>query len=185
MRSGLTPIIVIIICIAAYYLYLSPSYTELKTVMEDRDKFADVLEKAKNISTKRDEVLSEYKSISVDDIEKMKKVVPLKFDGPSLANDINSLASRYNTSIGSFDYTLSPENNSEVAQEEKNPTPYQKIKISFTMKATYPQFISFLKDLEKNLQLIDVYLIKITPDSQDEDSGTLGFSVEANTYSLR
>ncbi|MFA7216418.1 MAG: type 4a pilus biogenesis protein PilO [Candidatus Paceibacterota bacterium] len=185
MRSGLTPIIIIIICIATYYLYLSPSYADLKMVMEDRDKFADVLEKAKNISTKRDEVLSEYKSIPVDDIEKMKKVVPVNFDGPSLANDINSLASRYNTSIDSFDYALTSENNSEVALEEQKPTPYQKIKVSFTMDATYPQFVSFLKDLEKNLQLIDVYSIKVVPNSQNEDSSILGFSVEANTYSLR
>lgn len=185
MRSGLIPIIIIVICVAAYYMYLSPSYSEMKIVMEERDKFADVLEKAKNISTKRDEVLAQYKSISVEDIEKMKRVVPLKFDGPSLANDINSIASKYNTSISSFDFIFAQENNSQVVLEEANPSPYQKINISFSMSATYPQFVNFLKDLEKNLQLVDVYSIKISPDNQDENSSILGFSVEANTYSLR
>jgi len=165
-------------------MYISPLYAEMQTIREEKDKYANVLEKAKNISIKREELLSQYNSISVEDIEKMKKVVPQDFDGPNLVNDLNYLASKYNTSIDSFNSNIPEENSSSVLLEESNPSPFKKVRITFDINATYPEFISFLKDLESNVQIVDVYSVTIFP-SRDERASSLSFSVEANTYTLR
>ncbi len=185
MKSTLTPFIIIIICIAAYYMYISPLYAEMQLTREEKNKYADVLDKAKNISQKREELLGQYNSISLEDIEKMKKVVPPTFDGPGLVNDLNYLASRYNTSIDSFNSNIPEENSSQAQLEDSNLSPFKKVRITFDISSTYPQFISFLKDLESNVQIIDVYSVSISAGSDDQNSSVLNFSVEANTYILR
>ena len=55
------------------------------------------------------------------------------------------------------------------------------VQVSFNVSTTYDQFISFLRELETNLRIMDVTHLSVAAN----DTGTYDFNVQLNTYWLR
>jgi len=64
---------------------------------------------------------------------------------------------------------------------------YKKLFVSFDVEGQYPSFVNFLKLLEQNLRLYDIFSIIGSPttDVAGGRQGLINFSVQLNAYNLK
>ncbi len=60
---------------------------------------------------------------------------------------------------------------------------YRSVGMTFTVEATYEEFISFMNDLERSLRIVDITSLSIDP-SSDSGSTTYTYDIGINTYWL-
>ena len=175
----ITSLITIIVCIAAYFTYIKPTLSEVGALREQKSRYMDILDKAKEIKTKRDIIMSAYNSISQDDLDRLSKVIPKKFDAVFFGNDLSSMTSKYGLNV--IDLKVSQ---NEATRDVNNSTnennQYKTYFVTFRVSGSYEQFIKFMKDLESSLELVDVVNLSVKPTSRD----SLEYKLDAYTYSL-
>src|SRR3990167_2596777 len=93
MKSSL-PFIIIAICIGLYFLYISPTITDVQALRDQKAEYTNVLEKVQEIKEMRDAVSATYNNIPSADLNRLSKIVPERFNSTLLANDLNNLASK-------------------------------------------------------------------------------------------
>ena len=186
MKSFL-PFIVIGVCIGMYFLYLSPTWTQISVLQAKKAEYINTLNDIKNLTNIRDSAISAYNSIPQDDIDKLSKIIPAKFDSAAFTNNISTLAARYNLVTKEV---KTDEQTTAARDAAGNPTPdqgpFQTIKVSTKIDGTFDNFLLFLKDLESSVQLMDV--VKLNVDVQKGKTpaqDTLEFSLVINTYALK
>ena len=85
------PIIVIGVAIGMYFFYMDTAFPEVQVLREKKSKYDEVLQKAVELGVLRDSLLKEYSNVSVDNSERLNKLIPEKFDAVLFANDINTM----------------------------------------------------------------------------------------------
>ena len=178
------PLIIIVICVGAYFLYLGPTYSDIQSLSAKRDSYSQVLQTAQNTTAVRDRVLATYNSISQDDINRLQKIVPETFQSVVFANHLSSVAARDGFILDklSMTDTTQADQGQQVVSAAQNQ--YKTISVSFSTGGQYQSFIKFLKDLESDLYLSDVTSLKISAGSAGKNSSSFNFDVALNTYSL-
>ncbi len=185
MKSALS-LIVVGICAGAYFLYISPLVSEVKTLSIKKTDYDKVLLESKNVVAKRDDVFAEYNNISAENLDKLNKVVPETFDSVLFANDLNAMASGDNLAV--MDLKINPQITAdrEAMTSEPAAKPYVTTVITFRMTGQYQQFAKFLTDIESSLRLLDVVSLSVkTVGGTKPTDSSLEYSLEINTYSLR
>ncbi len=181
--KAFTPIIIIALCAGAYYVYLSPAYTEIQALTAKRDQYTGVLEKAKEIGAKRDAILTSYNSIAPDDLDRLKKAIPEKFNPVVFAKYVSGSAAKYGMAVKDVKITyLDIDTGQEVATSAESS--YKTMSVGFSVKGTYDQFTKMLKDLESGLYLVDVTSLTLSSDAKTSGASTYNYTVEVHTYSL-
>jgi len=185
--KGLTPLLIVVICIGMYFLYLSPWIKEIKSLALKKEEYNTVLAKTQELKDMRDAVLQDYNSISQEDIEKLNKVVPEKFDSVLFANDLNNMAVKYGLTIKSIKSNSITQSDREQVLATEETIPYRAYSISVTLTGPYAEFIKFLGTLETNLRLIDVRSlgIRYVKDEKVPTNDKSDYSLEVDIYSLR
>src|SRR3989344_6737957 len=160
-----SPFILILISVALYFLYISPSIAEVESLSAKKAEYANVLAQSKELKNKRDSVLAAYNGISEEDLARLNKIIPSSFDGVVFANEVNTLASRYGLSVKSFQVNQpTADARAQIVTEQKKGS-YQSVAVTLTVNGDYNQFIVFLKEMETSLRLIDVGSLGIKGDS--------------------
>lgn len=180
------PFFVIAICVGMYFLYINPMWTEIGLKRAEKAQYTNILEKVRELKTKRDEISARYNNIPAEDIEMLGKIIPSKFDGASLANDINVMASRYGMNIKEFRTTAPKTETRETGDVAIVDEKYRTIITSFKLSGQYGEFLKFLKDLQSSLHLVDIVNLSIRPVSGTKTGdANLEYSLDVQTYSLR
>lgn len=182
------PIILIILSVGAYYMFIKPTYSDVKILMEDKKNSEEVLQKAKGIITKRDEMTSSYNALSPEEKDKLKKIVPDVFDGPMTAYQINSIASKQGMIINDVKI-IEAETNSPEMMVTGEEVIYKTHKVAFVVEGRYENFVAFIKDLDSSLNIIDINTISISISGTDKESKevksqSMKYSIDFQTYSL-
>lgn len=181
----LIPIGIIGVCIGMYLLYIRPTAVEVKSLSATKSEYANVLVKSKELKDQRDLTLTQYNSIPEEEVARLNKVLPEKFDPVIFANDITALARTHQVSLGSIG-TANTKTEGRDGVVVPQGGAYKTNVVTLAVTGTYAQFIDFLEALESSLRLIDVVGLSVRSLG---DSGTarnsLEYSVELNTYSLR
>ncbi len=184
--KSITPIIVIAVCIAMYFMYINPTLLEVKALQVKKTEFSDVLEKAKELKEKRDSLLQEYDSIPQTEIEKLNKIIPATFNSESFANDVNVLATKYNLILRDFRVSEPKVEVRDSSAVSTGTGIYKTSLINMKVTGSYEQFIRFLSDVEQNLHLTDVTGLIIQANmGQKGTNASMDYSLELRTYSLR
>lgn len=178
--KSFTPLILIAISIATYYMYIKPTYDEVFVLRDQKASHEEVLMKAKDIISKRDKIIAEYNSVSTDDLNKLKNILPDTFDNVSVTNHIDNIAAKYGLIIDQVKLMDQTEN---TVSAESVPN-YKTHTMSFSTTGRYENFIQFLQDLESNNSVVDIKELNITPDVKDEKSNNMKYEIEFQTYSL-
>ncbi len=186
------PIILIISSIGVFFGYVNPNYKGNPAVENPSDystygiidlqselaKFKDISDSSNKIVAEQKNLVSKKNSIPTADQDRLKKLLPNNIDNIRLIVEISDIANRENLNIKNISV-------GEVSQNPGSIGPsggkYGTLTLKFTVNATYTSFISFLKDLENNLRLIDVTDINFTA----TNSGSYDFNVTLNTYWLK
>lgn len=179
------PIILILISVGLFYLHISPRYHEVQNLQDQQKQYKDALARASELGSVRDTLLTKYNSFSQSDLARLERIVPEKVNTVKLIADTDSIAGRYGITIKSITASEQPvDNNQSVVTSATPAKAYKTTVITFKFSATYPNFVLFLKDLEKSLQLIDVEKVTFDVPSDASSKGLYDYTASIDTYSL-
>ncbi len=180
-------IIVIIASLASFVLVVKPQYTYIKELEKKDNELERVLVNARKLQSLRDDLLAKRKKLAYRDIKKLEKLIPESADNVKLIIEFENIADKYNLEI----QTASSQKGKDQKSKKRNAnTPqtfdietrdYGVISLNFDITGGYPEFVSFLSDIESNIRITDLRNLSITPD----EKGLYNFSVTIETYWLK
>ena len=177
-------IVVTIISIATFVLIVQPQYNEIKSMQGQETELEDVLDNARKLQSLRDSLLEKRNGIASSDIRRLEKLIPESADNVKLILEFEQIADRYGLSIQAASATKEDDETGEQIQNFDIETKdYGLITLDFTINGGYLEFISFLKDIEKNLRITDIRSFDITPPSGLESQ--YSYSISIDTYWLK
>jgi Tfp pilus assembly protein PilO len=178
----LIPGILIAAAIGLFALWTNPAYQKVKGLQAQVSAFDDALNKAQALKARRDELLSKRNTFSTENIQKLERILPDNVDNIRFVIDINNIAARRNLSLKNVALgTISDaKTNRSALAVGASGDPVGSAEISFSLTATYDEFLAFLQDLEHSLRIVDVEKISFKPGSSER----YDFSLTIRTYWL-
>jgi Tfp pilus assembly protein PilO len=191
----ITPIILIGIAITFFFVVTNPMYsdptngiTALKTQVAS---YNDALSTSKTLEGERDALTTKYNNIDPNNITKLQKLLPDNVNNIRLILEIEQIAAPYGMTLSGIKYddttntnTIAPTTaksggaNNVINQASKN---YGTFNLEFSTSGTYDNFISFTKDLENNLRIVDVSSISLSSNLVTGNTTNTGVSTKANS----
>lgn len=173
------PIIFIIAAVGLFYTYIDPIYNTIQILLQEEAKFDKALSKSRELLALRDSLIEKRNAIGANDLERLNKLLPDHVDNVRLALDLDGIASKYNMRIKNISMSRSSGRQaSTLGPSEKS---HESIVINFSVAATYDDLISFLKDLERSLRIVDVTQLSFTQPTGD----LYEYKISIRTYWLR
>ena len=175
------PIILILASIGIFVFFINGENQKIKATQIERDGYQSALGKSMLLLKKRDDLKEKYNRFDEKDLVKLTKMLPDHVDNVQLILDINGIARKHeNMSISRVQITQDQPNNSN-APIGPNSSPYASVLVSFRTTASYNSFVSFIKDLEQNLRLVDITSLAFKSDVKDKSE----YAVTIRTYWLK
>lgn len=178
-------LLLIIVAIGVFFFFVDPQYKEVKALRIRHAENEKMLEKAKELRAKRDELNQRYKNISEEEKTKLTKAVPETVDNVQLIFDIDNIARKYGIVLKGISVSGGSEKDAKAASRQVVDKTGQKngtINLGFSFSSSYDSFKSFLVDLEESLRLVDVTDFSV---SANETNDVYDYSIKLNTYWLR
>ena len=155
----------------------------IKILQTRSSAFDDALNKAKELKASRDSLISKRNTFAADDVQKLERVLPDNVDNIRFIIEINSIAARHSLSLKNV--ALGSISDAKTARSAlavgASGDPVGSAEISFSLSATYDDFLSFLQDLEHSLRIVDIEKISFKSDSA---SDKYEYSLTVRTYWL-
>ena len=179
MFRFILPTTFIFFAISLYFSYIGPSFNKIEAINTNIASLNETLSfQKKEIDDKLAELNEQLESISLEDEEKLYRLVPQKsdFDEAGFINDMNNIASLHNMRLDGVQFS----NQSSIISEGDDTEDYGVFNMRFNVEGTYNKFITFMKDIEKSEQLLDVGITSF----QSTDTGIYNYGVSLVTYWL-
>lgn len=176
------PIILILLAIGIFYMYISPHYSAVKNLMDERGQYVAALANIGQVQQLRDSLETQYGNLPQDNINRLNTAIPQGLDTVKLISDLDTVAGQQGMTLSNVQMTSENSDNNQ-AVNVKNVQPYQTATMSFTVIGTYPGFLSFLKSMENSLQIIDVRAV--TMRSSNTKNNLMQFDVTIQTYWIK
>ncbi len=191
MMRYIFPALLILLSVASFILFTSPTYKEIKTLKQEAAAYDAALTNALNLQKVRDALSEKYRSLTPEQIDRLSKLLPDNVDNIRLIIDIQRMATNYGMLLTSvkFDTFAAAQVASAVVQESpdgilEEEKEYGSFNLEFSTAASYQTFLLFLADLEKSLRIIDISSISFTSDvDATGDNYKYGFKIK--TYWLK
>lgn len=191
MNRNITAIILIVLAAGIYFTVTESAWNADKDIKAVNDQYVTAIANAARLVSVRDKVLQSYNSISQSDRDRLDKMLPSTVDNIRLIIDLNSVAVQHGLSLSGIRAAAS---NASSRSSQPSVAPsmasansgigaptLDTVEVSFSVKAPYQQFVSFLQDLEADLRIMDIKHLSVAV----ADDGTYSFTVDMNTYWLR
>ena len=167
MIRFITPIILIGLAIAGFFMFTNPLYNDISQLRTQVASYNEALNNSKALENERDKLTAKYNSINPEYLVKLTKLLPENIDNIRLILEIEKIASPYGMILRDVKYNttnkvvanvpasgiagISQAGISQSAQKD-----YGVWDLEFSTSGTYNNFMNFMKDLEKNLRIVDV-----------------------------
>ncbi len=179
MIRSIIPIILVAIAVSLFFGYIDPTYQNVKKLSVEEDRFNEALNQSKELQGIRDTLLSRYNTFSQIDLDRLGKLLPDHVDNVRLILDIDSIASKYN--MRTRNVTVSDVGSEDPNVIGTNQSVVDSVVLSFSVTATYDNFIRFIKDLEQSLRVVDLVGLSFSATEGD----AFNFNVSIRTYWLK
>lgn len=195
----ITPIILIGISIAMFFVVTDPMYTELSSLRAQASSYDEALGNSKSLENERDKLVTKENAIDPNNLIKIQKLLPENIDNIRLILEIEKIATPYGMTLKNVKYDTN-----ETKTDKKTPSSgavtganatgttvntnkdYGIWNLSFSTTGTYNNFINFTKDLESNLRIVDISSIALSSGGDVKASGAqVGNSSEVYTYDFQ
>jgi Tfp pilus assembly protein PilO len=177
----LIPTILVLSSIGLFFVFINPTYGELKVLKENEAQYDEALTKSREIQTLRDELLGKRNSYSTADLDRLAKLLPDNVDNVRLILDLDGIASAYGIRIKNMQIQRDQTASSQQGAVGPSQRPYDSVVLTFSFASTYENLVRFLQDLESSLRIVDVTRLSFT-----EPSGDLAeYTISIRTYWLR
>lgn len=196
MISRLFPALLLIIAVALYFGYISP--TRAGSIAETKAQIASyesALEAAERFKQKENELIIAKAAIPTEDLARLEAFLPDGVNNVQIILDLNALAARAGLTLSDFD-TGEGDNASEGTPPLSDGgaitdpvtglplaegMPVDSLDMTITATGTYESFRSFLEGVESSLRLLDVVGVTVT----DSETGVYTYEITTRLYWLR
>lgn len=173
------PIILLIISGMVFFGYIDPMYNEVKDLSKEEKLFNEALENSRELNSIYSALTEDRNTLSINDEERLKKLMPDNVDNVRLIRDIDGIAGRYDMPMTNVGVDVSGEGTG--GDLAANSPQYGTATLNFTVEAPYKTFLAFLKDLERSLRIVDVVSISFVASEVD----LYQYNVQVRTYWMR
>ena len=179
MNRALLPIFLIIISIAGFFMWVNPQYTIVKGLMSQSKDSDSALASVATLETTKAKLVDTENSFNQADLAKLQKLLPDNVDNIRWFLDIQGIASRYSISVQDISVADQNQKTSTTKTIGSSNKPYGQMALSFSVSTTYENLISFLKDLEQSLRIVEIKSISFTADNKNPDRYRVYLGVNA------
>lgn len=184
--KSLVPIILIIATVGLFFFEVKPFYSEVQMLRTEGMEYDHALEMAAELGALRSKLETKLESFSQADLNRLNHFLPQQLDTVRIIFDIDGIGVRNGLKVSNIKASaeaaspkIDPEKIQGRTATAAGPT-YQTVNVSFDFKAPYSQGVSFIRDLEKSLRLIDSVKVDITP--PEPQSSLYTFKMEVRTH---
>lgn len=198
MSRFIIPIILIGIAIAGFFMFTSPLFKDISVLREQIASYNEALNNSKALDAERDKLTQKYNTINTENLLKLEKLLPDNVNNIRLILEIEKIASPYGMVLKDVKYDSTSQKDAGIEGETDNAKPARTISqsglsqvspkdygiwdLEFSTQGTYNNFINFVKDLEKNLRIVDISSIEF---SSSVGTGLNPSFSEAYKYSFK
>jgi len=189
MMRYIFALIALFIAGAIFFWYTKPTYDSVQAIKDESSQYDAALAKATELQQLKAQLLQRYNSFSPTDLDRVQKLLPDHVDNVALILDLDNLAARYQMPIENVDVSTPA---STVAGDNGTATigasgqKYDSVTIRFSTRGTYTDFMSFMKDLEQALRVVDLVQLSLKPNlTGPAGQGQYGYDVTLRTYWLK
>lgn len=178
------PILFIILSIGLFFMYIDPTYTNIREALKEEKKFDEALDRSKELEEAKDALLSRYNAFSTNDLNRLEKLLPDHVDNVRLVLDIDHIASTYGMRIKNVNISAIDNRKEDVIDLDNKL--YESVELSFSIISSYDTLKQFIKDLEKSLRIVDITDISLASLATEENKSDLyEYNIRLKTYWLR
>lgn len=182
MTRLILPIILVTAAVGLFVVFTNPTYQSIKGLRTQAAQYDDALDKAQELRSIRDGLLSKRNLFNENDISRIEHALPNNVDNIRLIIDINNIAARHGLSLSSIAVSGVSDSSTDRSALAVGASGDEvgSVGVNFSVNASYDDFLSFLHDLEHSLRIVDVESIEFSP-----GAGALStYSVSVRTYWL-
>lgn len=182
MNKLLFPILSLLAAVGLYFLYIGPTYDEIKVEQEKEAEFDNAFAEIQQVRDLVEELRSSYAGISREDLLRLEKLLPKQIDIPRVVQNIGGIVGSYGVPMDEIQTKALADNNNGA---DEGPT-LVRHEIEFSIDAVYGDFLKILNDIESNIQLASVTQIELIPILSSEgtvDAASTKYRVTLTLYS--
>lgn len=184
MASFLIPILMVIGAGGLFLGYIMPGYDTVKSQRAEVGEYDEALARFEELKQVRDRLQQTYNQFSPDDVEKLITILPDNLDNIRFALDLDTIADKNGVTISTL----------EIANEEDEAAmstdgivaddslTLGSATLKFGLEGSYANMIAFLRDLERNLRVVDVTDFTFTEATTDN---AMAYEVGVRMYWLK
>jgi len=190
MKKSL-PFILIALAIAVFAFFIDPQYDQVKVLQQQKEENNTMLGLSTELKAKRDDIHKAFDNISAEERQELEKLLPDTVDNVRLILAIDDIATQYGIGIKNIKVGREGQNNDgnsdgggrNAINSVDTSGNIGTIKLSFTIHATYKEFLSFIEDLEGALRIVDIETLDIS--RVGTDGVFMRYDIGLDTYWLR
>ena len=187
------PIIFLAVGFGLFFVYINPTYGEISDLQTQVDSYDRALSNSKELQKVRDVLGDKYKALTASQLERLSKAMPDSVNNIRLILDVQNIAAKYGMIVKDVKYDVlkesapvgAPVTAAQAATQKKD---YGIFDLELSLAGTYPNFVDFLKDLEKSLRLVDVASISFSTSERsqaEQQAGAFKYDIRLRTYWLK
>ena len=181
MNKNATGLILIVLALGAYFTFTRVKLDEARAVDTINKQYQKALSNSEQLVKDRDKVLAAYNQISPAHQERLHKIIPDNVDNVRLIIDVNGVASRHGLAIKNVKTTTPKDLPDLTGTSAVNNDKYNTVTLNFDISADYQTFLTFLKDLEASLRILEISKISL----KTTDTGIYEYGLEVKTFWLK
>src|SRR3989344_1099401 len=164
------------IAIILFWSFVMPTYNRISEIDAAVTERQELLNSRTTIIENIYKLDKEYKK-RISDIAKLSTIIPPKKSIAEVVSSIESLSGRNGIELFSSSVT------SQKTENDKSP--YNILNVEMALNGNYLSLVSFLKGLEKNLRIIDLFSIDASKIAREDNSTLLNFAIKGSAYYLK
>ena len=176
-------ILFLAISVALFLTQTQPYFDKINVLKKDREAYAEVLNRSRELQALRDELFNQYNSISRESFDNLDKLLPKQIDpGTLIAMFENIMKTRgfLLKRINVQESEISTGKNAGTKIIGVLPPPYKIVNLSFLISGPYGNFPGLFSDLEKSVRIIDIKSVAFGVGASD----FFELNIDAKTYAF-
>lgn len=189
------PLLALLISGTVFFLVIEPWYNDVTQLRSDVAAYSTALDNSAYLQKTQSTLLDQYKNVKPEDKDRLENFLPNTVDNIEFILQVEQLANLYSMPIKNIKFdtpkdtdpsgTTAPNSGSILVAGQTTSLPYGTFTLEFETQGTYAQFNSFLKDLERNLRLVDVKSISFTVPPPVKGTPAAGMDPNVYNYTLK
>lgn len=181
MNRALLPLILIILSVTGFFMWVNPHVENIKVLKTQMIESDSAMTSLKQLESAKLRLQNAESNFAKADTDKLQKLLPDNIDNIRLLLDIQGIASHYGVSIQDISVADQGQKTTAPSAQAIGPSnkQYGQMALSFSIGMSYENLMLFLKDLEKDLRLVEIKSISFAADNKNPNTYKVSVSINA------